>query len=136
MRSMLGRCVLIIISFIGLEIKVRQAVSAVNKGKISTSSIIKNCVFSAGILPPRIASTIRVRARPCAFHCVFRCVTCASILRAYCSACNNCLTFFVIHLTSTVCHCSSGLEFYRGNCRRGRTKCRGSLRQRRQFFAV
>jgi hypothetical protein len=30
----------------------------------------------------------------------------------------------------------AGLEFYRGNCRRGRTKCRGSLRQRRQFFAV
>jgi hypothetical protein len=26
----------------------------------------------------------------------------------------------------------SGLEFYRGNCHRGRTKCRGSLRQRRQ----
>ena len=30
----------------------------------------------------------------------------------------------------------SGLEFYRGNRRRGRTKCRGLLRQRRQFFAV
>jgi hypothetical protein len=30
----------------------------------------------------------------------------------------------------------TGLEFYRGNRRRGRTKCRGSLRQRRQFFAV
>jgi hypothetical protein len=30
----------------------------------------------------------------------------------------------------------AGLEFYRGNRRRGRTKCRGSLRQRRQFFAV
>jgi hypothetical protein len=30
----------------------------------------------------------------------------------------------------------TGLEFYRGHCRRGRTKCCGSLRQRRQFFAV
>jgi hypothetical protein len=28
------------------------------------------------------------------------------------------------------------LSRQRGNCRRGRTKCRGSLRQRRQFFAV
>jgi hypothetical protein len=33
-------------------------------------------------------------------------------------------------------HHLPGLEFYRGNCRRGRTKCCGSLRQRRQFFAV
>ena len=31
---------------------------------------------------------------------------------------------------------NAGLEFHRGNCRRGRTKCRGSLRQRRQFFAL
>ena len=30
----------------------------------------------------------------------------------------------------------TGLEFYRGNCRRERTKCRGLLLQQRQFFAA
>jgi hypothetical protein len=46
-------------------------------------------------------------------------------------------TLLILSLvTNNISYNHAGLEFYRGNCRRGRTKCRGSLRQRWQFFAV
>ena len=41
-----------------------------------------------------------------------------------------------IKMGSRVTQYETGLEFYRGNCRRVRTKCHGSLRQRQQFFAT
>jgi hypothetical protein len=57
----------------------------------------------------------------------------AIFVKTHVYACvNTCVSF----ISET---CQTGLEFYRGNrgnCPRGRTKCRGSLRQRRQFFAV